>query len=84
LVTVAELESFVLARWRRQKGRRRGQALRHQDDVGFDGGIAAGIDDLAGVDFDDLSGHGCLFSWVECESIIFTEECHGSHRGTEK
>ncbi len=64
-VTVAELEGFVLAG--RSAGGDGGAAKRSaiKDDVGFDGGIAARIDDLAGVDFDDLSGHGCLFSWVD-------------------
>ena len=61
-VTVAELEGFVLAGG--SAGRDGGAAKRSaiEEDVGFDGGIAAGIDDLAGVDTGDLRGHGCLFS----------------------
>jgi len=47
--------------WRRRKARAR-QALAIEDDVGFDGGIAARIDDLAGMYFDDLGRHDGLLS----------------------
>ncbi len=42
----------------------RGTAQRSaiEDHVGFNSRIAAGIDDLAAVDFGDLRGHGSLSS----------------------
>ena len=56
LVAVAQLERFVLARRRaRGHGGAAGHA-RGELDVDFDGGVAAGIEDLAGADGDNL-GH---------------------------
>src|SRR2546427_10577367 len=53
--------------------RNRGTAQRSaiKDHVGFDGRIAAGIDDLAGADFDDLGGHDYQFSWVVANSRFY-------------
>ena len=39
------------------RDRRSAKCAATQKDIGFDGRIAAGIDDLAGVDSGDLGGH---------------------------
>jgi len=49
-------------RWKRQKAPRRAQRSAIENDIGFDGGIAARIDDLASVDASDLSWHVCVVS----------------------
>src|SRR5260370_821330 len=56
-VSITQLEGFVFAGG--SAGGDGGTAKRSalEDDVGFDAGIAARIDDLAGVDFGDLGGH---------------------------
>ena len=64
LVVVAELDGLVLAG--RGSGGDGGAAadVAFEDDVGFDGGIAAGVEDFAGGDGDDVgavaggAGHG--------------------------
>jgi hypothetical protein len=57
LVGVPEFEGFVFAGG--GAGRDGGAAARAgiEGDIGFDGGIAAGIDDLSGVDAGDFGGH---------------------------
>ena len=63
LVAVAELDGFVLAGGcaGRNGGAAHGSA--GEQDVGFDGGIAAGVEDFAGGDGDDVGrgGHGVGF-----------------------
>ncbi len=49
-VTVAELEGFVFAGGSAGRDGSAAKCAAVENDVGFDGGIAAGIDDLAGVD----------------------------------
>ena len=62
LVAVAQLERFMLARGRAGRNRRAPPNSVPGVNVGFNGGIAARIENLAGVDFRDLcgscSGHG--------------------------
>jgi hypothetical protein len=57
-VGVAQLEGFVFTGG--GAGGHSGTAQRSaaEGDFGLDGGIAAGVEDLAGVDASDLGGHG--------------------------
>ncbi len=61
-VSITQFEGFVFAGGSAGGDGGSTQCPALEDHVGFDSGVAAGIDDLAGVDFDDLGGHGCLFS----------------------
>ena len=55
-LAVAQLDRLVLARAGAARNSRSAKGAVVENNVGFDGGIAAAIEDLAGVDVDDL-GH---------------------------
>jgi len=61
-VAVAELEGFVFAGGGTGRDRCPAERSAIKHDVGFDRGIAARIDDLAGMDARYLGGHVGLFS----------------------
>src|SRR5512146_2063555 len=56
-VAVAKLQRLVLAGGCAARHRRAALRAAGEDDVGFDGGIPAAVENLAGVDFDDRA-HG--------------------------
>ena len=55
-VAIAQLERFVFARGGAARARRRGRACHLRENVGFNGGIAARIDDLARDEARDAPG----------------------------
>ena len=61
LVVVAQLDRFVLARARAARHGGAADDAAGEDDVGFDGGIAAAVEDLAGDDVGDDGGHDDWF-----------------------
>ena len=56
-VVVAQLDGLVLARAGATRHRRASDDATFQHDVGFDGGVAAAVEDFAGVDVGDDGGH---------------------------
>src|SRR6202034_3879107 len=63
-VAVAEFDGFVFTGGcaGRDGGAADGSAL--EVDVGFGGGVGAGIDDFTAEDFGDFRGHGAPMSWL--------------------
>ena len=63
LVSIAELDGFVLAGGGSagNGGASSGSAV--EEDIGFDGGVAAGVEDFACVDRDDLGHVAPVFLW---------------------
>ena len=76
LVAVAQFDGFVLAGGgaRRHSGAAHGAAV--ENDVGFDGGIAAGIKDFAGANGNDLS-HISPRNAVQQPVVQFGTAIHG-------
>ncbi len=61
-VAIAKLECFVFTSGSARRDRGAAQRSAIENDIGFDGGVAARIDDLAGADASDLSWHVCVVS----------------------
>jgi len=57
LIAVAKFEGFVFAGGRARRNNGAAKSAGFEQDIGFDGGIAARVKDLAGVNAGDFSGH---------------------------
>src|SRR6202020_1162429 len=65
LVSIAELDSFMFAGGGAAGNGGAAFGSSVEDNIGFDGGIAAGVKDFTGVDRDDLSHVAPVCLWCE-------------------
>ena len=72
LVPVAQFQGLAGPGGGARGDRRPAQGPIGGDDIGLDGGVTAGIEDLTGADIDDL-GHGVFSGWVANERVCGPE-----------
>src|SRR5437660_7386239 len=76
LVAIAQLDRFARPGGSTRRDRRSAGNTRIEDDVGFHGGMAAGIEDFAAADLGD-SAHGLAFLLCACAHDYSSDSSNG-------